>query len=118
MASRRSEHQEDIHLRALRLIHGTPDISHRDLARRVGISVGAAHYCLNALAEKGLIKLANFHASSNKRGYVYLLTPEGISAKASMTVKFLQRKVTEYEALRAEIEALSAEVERADQQRT
>lgn len=117
MASRRPEAQEDIHLRTLRLIQEMPDISHRDLAKRVGISVGAAHYCLNALAEKGLIKLANFHASSNKRGYVYLLTPEGISAKASMTVKFLQRKVREYEALRDEIEALSQEVERGDEGR-
>jgi EPS-associated MarR family transcriptional regulator len=79
--------------------------------------VGAAHYCLNALAEKGLIKLANFHASHNKRGYVYLLTPDGIAAKASLTLTFLHRKVREYEALRDEIEALSQEVKKADEGR-
>lgn len=114
MASRRSDAQEDRYLRTLRLIQETPDISHRDLARRIGISVGAAHYCLSALAEKGLIKLTNFYASNNRRGYVYLLTPEGMSAKTAMTVKFLHRKVKEYEALRAEIEALSQEVEKSD----
>ena len=117
MASRRSDVQEDLHLRTLRILDEQPDISQRDLARRVGISVGAAHYCLSALAEKGLIKLANFHASNNKRGYVYLLTPDGIAAKASMTVKFLQRKMREYDELRAEIEALSAEVESGDRSR-
>lgn len=117
MASRRPDIQEDLHLRTLRILGEQPDISQRDLARRVGISVGAAHYCLTALAEKGLIKLANFQASPNKRGYVYLLTRDGIAAKASMTVKFLQRKIKEYEALRAEIEELSAEVEGGDRSR-
>ena len=78
MASRRSEIQEDVTLRALRLIGENPTLSQRDLASRVGISVGAAHYCLSALAEKGLIKLGNFQASRNKGGYAYILTPKGI----------------------------------------
>ena len=110
MASRRSEIQEDVTLRTLRIIGEDPTISQRDLASRVGISVGAAHYCLTALAEKGLIKLGNFHASRNKRGYVYLLTPEGIAAKAQLTMRFLSRKMAEYEALKAEIAELEREV--------
>lgn len=110
MASRRSSLQEDVTLRALRLIEENPSISQRDLAARVGISIGAAHYCLKALAEKGLIKLANFHASSNKRGYVYLLTPDGIAAKASLTIRFLARKLAEYEALKDEIAHLEREL--------
>lgn len=69
MASRRSEAGEDITLRTLRLIGENPSISQREIAARVGISVGAAHYCLAALAERGLIKLGNFQASKNKRGY-------------------------------------------------
>ena len=110
MASRRPALQEDVTLRALRLIEENPRISQRDLAARVGISVGAAHYCLTALAEKGLIKLGNFQASSNKRGYVYLLTPEGLAAKAGLTLRFLKRKLAEYEALKAEIASLEREV--------
>jgi EPS-associated MarR family transcriptional regulator len=110
MASRRTTLQEEVHLRTLRLIGENPRISQRDLAARVGISVGAAHYCLAALAEKGLIKLGNFQASASKRNYVYLLTPEGIAAKAALTLRFLKRKRAEYEALRAEIEALGREV--------
>lgn len=110
MASRRSDIQEDVTLRALRLIGENTKLSQRDLASRVGISVGAAHYCLSALAEKGLIKLANFQASRHRSGYVYILTPQGITAKAQLTVSFLRRKVAEYDALKAEIDDLEREV--------
>jgi EPS-associated MarR family transcriptional regulator len=110
MASRRSEIQEDVTLRALRLIGENPSLSQRHLASRAGISVGAAHYCLTALAERGLIKLGNFQASRNKRAYVYLLTPEGIAAKASLTASFLKRKLAEYETLKSEIAELEIEL--------
>lgn len=110
MASRRTSIQEDITLRALRLIEENPAISQRDLAARVGISVGAAHYSLSALVEKGLIRLGNFPASTNKRGYAYLLTRKGLAAKAQLTVSFLQRKLVEYEALKVEIAKLEQEL--------
>ena len=111
MASRRSQTREDVYVKTLRLIEENPRVSQRDIARRVGISVGTVHYCLTALAEKGLIKLGNFSASKNKRNYIYILTPEGISAKAQLTLRFLSRKVAEYEALKAEIAALECEVD-------
>jgi EPS-associated MarR family transcriptional regulator len=111
MASRRSEIQEEVTLRALRLIGQNPSISQRDLASRVGISVGAAHYRLLVLVDKGLIKLGNFQASRNKRGYAYILTPKGISAKAHLTVCFLKRKLAEYDALKEEIAELEQEIE-------
>ena len=97
-------------LRTLRLIQDNPRISQREIASHDGISVGAVHYCITSLAEKGLIKLGNFQASKNKRSYVYLLTPEGIAAKASLTVSFLKRKVAEYETLRSEIAELENEL--------
>lgn len=110
MASRRSELREDVYFKTLRIIDENPRVSQRDIARRVGISVGAVHYCLAALTEKGLIKLGNFRASKNKRGYIYLLTPDGIAAKTQLTMRFLSRKMTEYEALKTEIEELEREV--------
>jgi EPS-associated MarR family transcriptional regulator len=110
LASRHSEIQEDLTFRSLRLIGENPTISQRDLASRVGISVGAAHYCLSALAEKGLIKLGNFQGSKNKRCYAYILTPNGIALKARLTVSFLRRKLAEYDALKAEIADLEREV--------
>jgi len=81
-------------------------MSQREVADRVGISVGGIHYVLNALIAKGLVKLGNFTAAQDKRRYAYILTPQGIAQKATMTKRFLMRKMDEYEALREEIEEL------------
>jgi len=100
---------EDTHLRLLRLIEARPDLSQRDLARELGISLGKINYCLKALVDKGLVKVRNFRNSSNKLAYAYLLTPRGIDSKASIAVQFLKRKVAEYEMLKLEIEQLQRE---------
>ena len=86
-------------------------MSQRDIAAAVGISVGGVHYCMNALIEKGLVKLGNFPAAQDKRRYAYILTPKGISEKAALTSRFLKRKMEEYEALKAEIDALQEELQ-------
>jgi EPS-associated MarR family transcriptional regulator len=114
MASQRPDHTEDLHFRVLKLIEERPDMSQRDLANRLGVSNGKLHYCMKALIEKGLIKLGNFANSKHHLGYVYLLTPKGVSQKASMTGRFLRRKLAEYEALRAEIAALYAAIGETD----
>lgn len=93
----------------MRILQENPDLTQRELANRLGISVGGLNYCLKALMEKGLVKMKNFSNSKNKFGYVYVLTPSGIAEKASITHRFLHRKMEEYEALRAEIEMLRKE---------
>ena len=110
MPSRQALLQEDTHYRVLRLLHEQPDLSQRELAQRLGISLGAVHYCLKALIDKGQVKAQNFASSQHKLGYAYLLTPAGIRQKAELTGRFLQRKLREYEALQHEIEALRHEV--------
>ena len=94
----------------LRLLEDNPEMSTRDLADEMGISNGAAYYCLNALVEKGWVKLGNFKRSEHKGRYAYVLTPSGIAERAGLTKRFLARKINEYEALKAEIEELSDEV--------
>jgi EPS-associated MarR family transcriptional regulator len=110
MAGQRSKVQEDVRFRVLRLLHDNPELSQRDLAHAVGISNGSAHYLLSALLDKGLIKLGNFTAAQDKRRYAYILTPKGIAEKAAITKRFLERKVQEYDALKAEIDALKDEL--------
>ena len=83
-------------------------MSQRQLADNLGVSLGAANYCMKALVEKGWVKLENFQKNPNKLGYLYLLTPMGITAKTQLTANFLKRKLTEYENLKAEIEDLQA----------
>ena len=110
MTSKRTKLQEDTHFRVLRLLQENPEMSQRELAEAVGVSVGGIHYVLNALIDKGLVKLGNFTAAEDKRRYAYVLTPRGIREKSLLTARFLKRKLAEYEALKAEIELLQDEL--------
>lgn len=95
----------------LKTLEANPGLSQRDLAKCLGISLGKVNFCLNALIEKGCLKVNNFRNSDNKLAYAYLLTPHGIEEKARITVKFLKYKVQEYELLRTEIAELKREAE-------
>jgi EPS-associated MarR family transcriptional regulator len=100
-------------LRVLRLLHASPRLTQRDIAREMGVSLGKANYCLRALIGKGFVKVQNFRNSTNKRAYLYLLTPDGVAAKANLTREFLALKREEYDALRLEVERLQRESESA-----
>lgn len=100
-------------LRLLRFIDANPPLTQREMALELGISLGKANYCMRAVLGEGFVKIQNFRKSTNKRGYVYLLTPEGVSAKAELTRHFLARKREEYDALRLEIESLQREASNA-----
>jgi EPS-associated MarR family transcriptional regulator len=104
------QNTQEIHLKVLRHIEENPEVTQRELASELGVSLGKANYCLKALMDKGFIKARNFHNSNNKRAYLYKLTPMGIEAKARISVAFLRRKMDEYEQLKEEIEQLQTEV--------
>ncbi len=104
--------------RILKRLEDDPEASQRALAEELGISLGKVNYCLNALIERGLLKVNNFRTSDNKRAYMYYLTPKGIKEKARFTVRFLQRKVAQYESLKSEIEQLKREAERQSSEAT
>lgn len=95
----------------MRLLGAQPELSQRELAAFLGMSLGKANYCLRALIDKGFVKAENYRNSKNKLAYFYLLTPKGLAAKAELTRQFLALKVHEYEELRLEIERLQQESE-------
>ena len=113
MTSRRSQLQEDTYFRVLRLLQDNPDMTQREIAQSLGLSTSGLNYCLKALIDKGWVKVHNFSQSKNKFGYIYVLTPQGLAEKLFLTSRFLKRKMSEYEALKAEIEGLQAEVQTA-----
>ena len=102
---------EEVRYKLLKLLEPNPQLSQREVAKELGISLGKVNYCLQALMDKGWIKAANFKNSKNKTAYMYLLTPRGFEEKARVTSQFLQMKVQEYEALREEIEQLRREAD-------
>ena len=111
MTTRRQTSNDDTLFWTLKVLQENPGVSQRTLAKEVGINVSTINFCLKALVEKGWIKMGNFSKNPNKLGYAYLLTPTGIVEKAALTRRFLQRKMTEYEKLRDEMEALQLEAD-------
>jgi EPS-associated MarR family transcriptional regulator len=103
---------DEMRYKLMRLLEANPGTSQRELARELGISLGKTNYCLQALVRKGLVKATNFKNSHNKAAYMYLLTPRGVESKATLTMKYLQIKMREYEALRVEIEEVRREAQR------
>ena len=110
MSIHRERNKDDTQFWVLKLMQDNPGMTQRALAKELGMSLGGANYCLQALVEKGWLKMQNFSKSTNKLGYAYILTPIGIAEKAALTRRFLKRKMQEYEDLKAEIEALQMDM--------
>ena len=91
--------QEEIQFEVLRRLHQTPQVSQRALAKDLGVGLGTINFCFQSMVEKGLVKMQIFSQSKNKLDYAYLLTPAGVAEKSNLTVEFLKRKVSEYQAL-------------------
>jgi EPS-associated MarR family transcriptional regulator len=100
----------DVHFRVLHFLEEEPELTQRELAQKLGISLGGVNYCLKALIDIGHIKAGNFSKSTNKSAYFYLLTPIGIAEKGKLTVGFLKRKIVEYHALKKEIDTIQSKV--------
>jgi EPS-associated MarR family transcriptional regulator len=103
-------YRPEVEFMLLRLLSQSPSLSQRQIASRLNVSLGCANYCLRALVDRGLVKCSNFYEAKDKRRYLYLLTPSGISEKVALTGNFLARKMQEHAKLSAEIEALKCEV--------
>ena len=91
------------HFDVLRRIEKSPESSQRELAEKLGFSLGKLNYCLKALQVKGLVKIENFKRNPKKINYIYVLTPKGISQKTKLTLNFMKRKMREYDELKAEL---------------
>jgi EPS-associated MarR family transcriptional regulator len=100
---------DESQFKTLRELAKDGTLSQRDLSKKIGLSLGRVNYLVNALLQKGYIKARRFKNSRNKIGYMYILTPKGVSAKITETYHFLQRKLEEYDRLREEIEILKQE---------
>ena len=103
---------DEMRYKLMRLLEANPEISQRDAARELGVSLGKVNFCVQALIRRGWLKATRFTNSRNKAAYMYLLTPRGVEEKASLTLEFLRIKMREYELLSAEIEQMRRDAER------
>ena len=101
---------EDLDL--LRHLQEKQDVSQRELAQKMGISLGKINFILNALIKKGIIKVQNFRNNKNKLAYTYYLTTAGINEKAALTVKFFKRKLNDYDIIKKELAELEEDMKK------
>ena len=114
MTSRQSRLQVDTYFRVMSILLENPKLTQRELASKLGLSLGGLNYCLRALIDKGFVKMENFKKAENKLKFVYLITPKGIKEKSKLTYRFLERKLQEYEVLKAEIDELKGLMQNLD----
>jgi EPS-associated MarR family transcriptional regulator len=105
-------YEQEIRYRLLKILSREANLNQREMAKKMGISLGKVNYCLSELAKKGLIKVTRFKSAKNKIPYTYILTPHGLEEKARLTVSFLKRKILEYEEIKRQIRELSREVDK------
>jgi EPS-associated MarR family transcriptional regulator len=110
MTSRQAQIQQDTYFRVKRILQENPDLTQLELTEKFGVSVGGLNYCLKALMDKGWVKMQNLWNIKDKFNYAYLLTSQRITEKETLTIRFLERKMQEYEALKLEIESLHQDV--------
>ena len=103
-------YEQEIRYRLLKVLSQDSNLTQRDMAKCMGISLGKVNYCLSELAKKGHIKVNRFKSAKNKIPYSYILTPRGLEEKARLTVTFLKSKLSEYEAIKRQIKELASEV--------
>ncbi len=104
-------YEQEIRYRLLKILTEEPKLGQRDMAKRMGISLGKVNYCVSELAAKGWIKITRLKSARKKIPYTYMLTPKGLEEKGMLTIKFLKRKVSEYEEIKKQIRELHYEVQ-------
>jgi len=102
--------EQDIRYRLFKILSDDADLNQREIARKMGISLGKTNYCLSEFTRKGFIKIQHFSESKTKFRYLYILTPKGIEEKSRLTVRFFKRKLVEYEQIKQQIEELGREI--------
>ena len=106
---------DELRYQLLRTLERNPEMTQRQIAKELDLSLGKVNYCLKALLDKGWIVAGNFKSSERKMAYAYYLTPQGIEEKATVTVRFLKRKLEEHEEIQRTIEELRSEVSETGQ---
>ena len=104
-------YEQEIRYRLLKVLSQDPNLGQRDMAKRMGISLGKVNYCVSELASKGWIKITRFKSAKKKIPYTYMLTPKGLEEKGRLTLRFLKRKLSEYKEIKKQIRELHYEVE-------
>jgi DNA-binding MarR family transcriptional regulator len=90
----------------LEQIEQNPDTTQVSLAGDVGVAVGTINWHLKRLINKGYVKVKR----AERKKLRYIITPEGISLRARLTIDYIQNQFSLYRLTREKVNSLLAEV--------
>lgn len=90
------EKNDLLELEILKHVEGTPLLTNRKMAEKLGVSVKLAHALLSGMVERGLFHIKKHHA----RRWDYFLTPKGIAEKIRLTREFVEFSMQFYHEAR------------------
>lgn len=93
-------------LALLQGIESDPDVSQAELAEDLGVAIGTVNWHLKRLIEKGYIKVKR----ARRRKLRYIITPEGISLRAKLTVDYIQQSFHLFRQVRQQVKTLLSEL--------
>lgn len=94
---------EDTSYRELRLLEEvgqSPNLSQRQLARKLGVALGVANLLVRSMASKGHIRVTQL----GWRRWVYVVTPKGMARKLNLTLAYVERFFQHYRRVRVLIQ--------------
>ena len=90
-------------------LENEPETSQADLAAKVGVAVGTVNWYLKRWSAKGYVKVKRI----GRWRWRYLLTPQGLSEKATLAAKYFDFSMTVYRRTRTEAKGLLSQVREA-----
>jgi DNA-binding MarR family transcriptional regulator len=93
----------------LEQIENDPDITQASLATQLGVAVGTVNWHLKRMIAKGYVKVKR----AERRKLRYIITPEGITFRARLTVDYIEQSFLLYRNIRKRVRELLAEVRHA-----
>lgn len=100
-------------LNLLEEIERNPDTTQADLATRIGVAVGTVNWHLKRLIAKGYVKVKR----AERRKLRYIITPEGISLRAKLTVAYIEQSMALYRDTRDQAKDLIEDIKAAGYRR-
>jgi len=102
-----TDHTRDLII--LEQLEQNPDATQASLAAQLGVAVGTINWHLKRLIAKGYIKVRR----AERRKLRYIITPEGISLRAYLTLDYIQNSFRLYRATRERVVDLLGQVRQA-----
>src|SRR3972149_9536704 len=96
-------------LSLLEQIESDPNVNQSALATQLGVAVGTVNWHLKRLIAKGAVKVSR----AERKKLRYIITPEGLSLRARLTVNYVEHSLSLYRKTRQRVKEFIVQARRA-----